>query len=80
VCEEERCPVGAVKLVDDIANVDPERCVGCGVCVTACPSEAITLIPRAKPVPEAPATVVEMALKVATEKGKLDDFMPLMER
>jgi formate hydrogenlyase subunit 6/NADH:ubiquinone oxidoreductase subunit I len=80
VCEEERCPVEAVKVVDDVANVDPQRCIGCGVCVTACPSEAITLTPRTTPMPEAPSTVVGMALKVATEKGKLDDFMPLMKR
>jgi ferredoxin len=23
--------------------VDPERCLGCGVCVTTCPTQAITL-------------------------------------
>ena len=33
-------------------HIDPARCFGCGVCRAACPTEAITLLPREE-VPEA---------------------------
>jgi NAD-dependent dihydropyrimidine dehydrogenase PreA subunit len=28
---------------DPKAHIDPEKCVGCGVCTIPCPTEAITL-------------------------------------
>lgn len=41
---EERCPVGAIRLDDDmVAVVDEARCLGCGVCIPACSGEALTL-------------------------------------
>jgi len=44
---EERCPVGAISLVDDIAVVDEELCIGCGVCTPTCEgAEAIKLRQR----------------------------------
>lgn len=52
----ERCPFGALALVDDVARVDGDRCAGCGLCVSSCPSDALSLRRRAKeestPVPE----------------------------
>ena len=40
---EDRCQVGAVSVVDDVAVVDRSRCIGCGLCVTGCPNEAMHL-------------------------------------
>ena len=41
--------------VDDVAVVNRTRCVGCGVCVNACPDHALVLVRRPedeiKPVP-----------------------------
>ena len=79
VCEDDRCPMGAVQIVEDIARVDPELCIGCGLCATTCEVEAISMVPR-KYAPEPPATVSEMGLKVATEKGRLDDFLKVVKR
>lgn len=43
ICEDERCMVDAIAVVDGIARVDATRCFGCGLCVTACPQEALSL-------------------------------------
>jgi Fe-S-cluster-containing hydrogenase component 2 len=49
----ERCQVEAIALDRDVAIVDAERCIGCGVCVTGCPNEAATLerLPEARITP-----------------------------
>ncbi len=43
ICLKKRCPVDAITESDDIYTVIPERCIGCGVCTTSCPSESIIL-------------------------------------
>ncbi|MFO7797395.1 MAG: ATP-binding protein [Promethearchaeati archaeon] len=39
----ERCPFDAVTLIDEKADVNPNKCYGCGVCAVTCPTKAITL-------------------------------------
>ena len=43
-CADERCQVNAIEEEDDAYRVVKEKCIGCGLCVTTCPSEAIQLI------------------------------------
>lgn len=76
ICVNERCPVNAIEI-EATAFVKSNNCIGCGLCVTGCPSEAIKLIKRKEP-PETPSTAQEMVLKIASEKGKLDELMKLM--
>jgi Na+-translocating ferredoxin:NAD+ oxidoreductase RNF subunit RnfB len=46
---QERCQVAAVAERDDGARVvRRERCIGCGLCVTACPSESARLRRKAE--------------------------------
>jgi len=40
VCVEE-CPVGAMRLIDDKADIDDEECIRCGRCHDVCPEEAV---------------------------------------
>jgi H+/Na+-translocating ferredoxin:NAD+ oxidoreductase subunit B len=47
-CRDERCPVDAIIEDDENYRVSPDRCIGCGVCVITCPSEAIELAARAE--------------------------------
>ena len=78
ICEDERCPVKAITITDDIALVNEAECIGCGLCVTGCPLEAIELIER-KQLPAVPASTQEMAVKVLREKGRLEAFMKVMQ-
>jgi len=47
ICADERCQFNAIVAGDKFYSVNPELCVGCGVCVSSCPAEAIVL--EAKP-------------------------------
>ena len=59
-CADERCQVNAVEEHEDAYEVVKERCIGCGLCVTTCPSEAIKLI-RKEPEELVPPPMDEMA-------------------
>ena len=43
VCED-RCPVGAITVADDLAGIDTSKCLGCGACTSTCDSEAVRLV------------------------------------
>jgi len=43
-CAYERCQVNAVQEGENAYEVIRERCIGCGLCVTTCPAEAIHLV------------------------------------
>jgi Fe-S-cluster-containing hydrogenase component 2 len=42
----DRCPAEALALEEGPPQVDRDRCFGCAVCATGCPSEAIDMISR----------------------------------
>lgn len=37
------CPVGAIKIVDGKAQINPKKCIRCGGCSQFCPVSAIDL-------------------------------------
>lgn len=39
------CPRHAIEMVNGHAQINPEKCVNCGLCVKVCPYHAITYIP-----------------------------------
>ena len=43
VCRDERCQVDAIEEGEDALVIVREKCIGCGLCVTTCPSDAIAL-------------------------------------
>lgn len=44
------CDNDAIKILDGVAIVDPEKCIGCGKCVKTCPMGVIELVPYDKTV------------------------------
>jgi Na+-translocating ferredoxin:NAD+ oxidoreductase subunit B len=78
ICADERCPMKAIEMIDDVASINTAECIGCGLCVTGCPTGAIELVDR-KQMPSTPATVSEMGAKVLQEKGRLDAFLKIMQ-
>ncbi|PKN52615.1 MAG: hypothetical protein CVU55_05100 [Deltaproteobacteria bacterium HGW-Deltaproteobacteria-13] len=78
ICADNRCPMKAIEIKDNVAVIHEAECIGCGLCVTGCPAEAIVLKER-EPLPPLPATVTEMGAKVLQEKGRLDAFLKIMQ-
>ncbi len=79
ICADELCPVGAISMESGAAVVNPDNCIGCGLCVTGCPEETTSLAKRAG-AETVPANIQELGVKVLQEKGKFEDYMKLKQR
>ena len=55
------CPTGATDTENSIIDVD--KCIGCGKCAAACPSKAISMVPKEMPVQYKHTDKVEKAMK-----------------
>ena len=44
ICLDERCQVKAIAETDSTYRVIKERCIGCGLCISTCPTDAIRLL------------------------------------
>jgi len=79
VCAEERCVVKAICMEEEVAMVEPEKCIGCGLCVSTCPTDAISMVERDH-VPPIPETGAQLGGQVLMEKGRLEAFLELNKR
>ena len=58
----------AIKENDGAMDVNLERCIGCGLCISACPVEAINLVEKEHPrIP--PKEFDELLEKMSVERG-----------
>ena len=76
ICAEERCPVGAMAVTDGTAVVEEALCIGCGLCVTGCPNDALVLA-RREAAAQPAQTTRDMGVVILQEKGKLADFVEM---
>jgi Na+-translocating ferredoxin:NAD+ oxidoreductase subunit B len=44
ICADERCQVRAIKPAEGFYKIVKKRCIGCGLCVSTCPEDAIALL------------------------------------
>jgi Fe-S-cluster-containing hydrogenase component 2 len=58
----------ALTLEGDTVELNPERCIGCGVCVYHCPVEALSLVSRSDFL-EPPRSFKELIERQATATG-----------
>jgi Uncharacterized Fe-S center protein len=47
-CADKRCQVHAVEAGEGASRIIREKCIGCGLCITTCPGEAIRLTHKDK--------------------------------
>ena len=77
------CPVEAISMVSAHdpqkpkrlkAMLDENRCLGCGICVTACKDKVISLKERAKRI-ITPVNAAHKTVMMAIERGKLQELI-----
>ena len=68
-----RCQMEAVNPDNGTVAVDKDRCIGCGLCVTNCPSGAMTLMrkPESELVP-VPENWEDTSIRLGKARGKLN--------
>ena len=74
ICRQgtKRCQMQAIHVADKKAVFDVDRCIGCGLCVSTCPTHSLALVrkPQAEQ-SDIPKDYIKSAIKVARARGRL---------
>jgi len=62
----------ALRLDDGKVMLDVDRCIGCGLCVTTCPTDSLSLTRKPESAqPYVPRDIVDTSIKLGQARGKL---------
>lgn len=75
------CNVGAIEPLEltegeeekNVAAVAADKCLGCGACISTCPTESLSLVPVSRPEP--PARKRELFVEILKEKKRYTPFV-----
>jgi len=77
-----KCQIDAIFATDvkagkktKIHEIDPDRCIGCGLCVSVCKQQAISMQPK-EVLPVVPESPLAMCISMAKERGQLQGYVP----
>ena len=69
-CADERCQVNAIKEGEEAYEIITEKCIGCGLCITTCPTQAIQLIrKKGEKITEPPADEMDWYRERGKKRG-----------
>jgi Fe-S-cluster-containing hydrogenase component 2 len=62
----------ALHLENKKSILDVNRCIGCGLCVSTCPTHSLSLVRKPKEKqPYVPKNIISTSIKVGQARGKL---------
>ncbi len=64
--------MNAIEEGDDAYDIIKEKCIGCGLCITTCPTEAISLVKKASEEIEHPPANEAEWFKVRGQRRGVD--------
>ena len=77
-----KCQIDAIFATDaqagkkaKIHEVKPDRCIGCGLCVSVCKQQAISMQPK-EVLPDVPENALAMNIALSKERGQLQGYVP----
>ena len=63
----------ALSLLDEKAVLNVDRCIGCGLCVSTCPTQSLTLVRKPESEqPRIPKDLIKLSIRLGQERGKLN--------